>query len=210
MKTIAVIGANGKSGQVFVKAALAAGYAIRAGIHSSNTLPTHKNLTCITINATKQSDMEQLLAGADVVVSVVGHGRTSPDHLQSNTIRATIGAMKKHNLRRIISLTGSGVRFPGDTPSLIDRTLNGLLLHIVMPNVIKDGIEHSKLLQASALDWTIIRGLVLTTGKAQSFSLSEHGPAKLLCPRADVAKAILQVITDDGTIRKALIISNSQ
>jgi hypothetical protein len=206
MKTIAVIGASGKSGRAFVLTALKAGYAIRAGIHTSNSLPQHKNLTVVRIDATDFEDVKTLIKGSDVVVSLIGHVKKSPASLQTDTTINIVRAMDQANLKRFISLTGSGVRFPGDMPSLPDRLLNAIL-KIVMKDIINDGVAHAKVLQDSSLGWTIIRGLILTEHSAQDFTLTEHGPAKLLCPREEIALGILQLIENNSFVKKAVTIS---
>lgn len=206
MKTIAVIGANGKSGRAFVFAALEAGYAIRAGIHARNSLPQHKKLTVTQVDATDFQNIKTLIQGSDAVVSLIGHVKKSPANLQTDATINIVRAMDELNIKRFISLTGSGVRFSGDMPSPPDRLLNAIL-KIVMKDIINDGVSHAKVLQNSTLDWTIIRGLVLTEQPAQQFTLTEHGPAKLLCPREEVALGILQVIEETSFVKKAVIIS---
>ena len=56
---------------------------------------------------------------------------------------------------RLISLTGTGVRFPGDKITLIDRILN-LSISIIDPKRIKDGKNHVTLLKNSDLDWYVM------------------------------------------------------
>jgi putative NADH-flavin reductase len=205
--TIAVIAANGRSGTVFVLAALAAGHRVRAGIYGQNNLPAHENLTVMSCDATNERDIERLLNGADVVVSLIGHGPKSPSRVQTNAFRVLTEVMSRSDVRRVISLTGTGVRFPGDTPSITDRLAN-LIIATIDPNRVQDGIEHAKLLQATSLDWTIVRVLKLGDGShGGQVIFSLHGPAEFMTPRARVATALLQIIESGDYVQQAPIIT---
>ena len=206
-KTIAVLAANGRSGRLFVEAALKAGYTVKAGVHGQHDFLPNEQLIVIPVDGTKQADVDALVQGSDVVVSLIGHGPKSPATVQTDTIRNTVSAMQTHGVRRLISLTGTGVRIPGDKPSLIDRFAN-LAISIIDPERIKDGIAHVKLLQASDVDWTVVRVLKLGNGTTNgTVTFSTMGPAELLTPRTRVAYAIVQILNDDLFIKQAPIIT---
>ncbi len=203
---IAVIAANGRSGQAFVNKALSAGHTINAGVLGISHLPIHENLKIITCDATKEEEIEKLIEGQEVVVSLIGHVKGSQPDVQSVAIKKVIQAMDRRNLKRLISLTGTGVRFPGDHITLIDRFLN-LSISIIDPNRVKDGIQHVEILKQSDLDWTVIRVLKLQNVKAKPFKLTEHGPTKNYVGREEVASAILEAIEQKSFIKNAPIIS---
>lgn len=203
---IAVIAANGRSGREFVNKALAAGYHVRAGVFSSR-IPEAKNLEVVTCNATDVEQMRGLIHGCDAVVSFIGHVKGSPATVQSDAIKNAVEAMKKENIKRIISLTGTGVRLPEDRPSLVDKLINTLVT-IIDPDRVKDGIMHAKVLKESGLDWTIIRVLKLQNSKPKPFMLKMHGPAKLITSRREVADAVLMAMSDPNMVKQAPVISN--
>lgn len=206
---IAVIAANGRSGKVFVEKALIAGHIVRAGIHQSNTLESHPNLTIVECDATKEKDVSSLINGQDAVVSFIGHVKNSPAFVQTDAIKTVIAAMRSSGLKRIVSLTGTGVRFPGDKIGFVDWFLNTGVA-FVDPARIKDGKSHVAELQKSDLAWTIIRVLKLENIKASPFVLTENGPTKWVVSREDVASATLQVLEQNSFIQKAPIISRSK
>ena len=204
---IAVLGANGKSGREFVKKALVEGYEVRAGVHGRYTFEKHERLHVFSCDATKKDEVELLLNNCDVVVSLLGHGKNSPPRVQTHAMQIVGAGMKRKSIKRIISLTGTGVRLPGDTPSYIDKLLNFIVAHID-PDRVNDGIEHVAELQSSDLDWTVIRVLKLTNGKhAGRVKLSKTGPSEIFTPRKRVAEAILQVIRSGDYICEAPVIS---
>ena len=203
--TIAVLGANGRSGRVFVTAALSAGYSVRAGVHHGE-LPPAENLVCIPCDATNPQQVADLLSGAGYVVSLLGHVPKSPKLVQTTAMQTVIAEMQKQGLKRLISLTGTGVRVAGDRPSLIDYLAN-FAIKLIDPHRINDGIQHVKVIEGSGLDWTIIRVLKLANGNKQAYHLTPSGPAKLLTSRTEVASAILTVINDPSSYRTYPVIS---
>lgn len=205
--TIAVVGASGKSGRAFVKAALEAGYRIRAGVRSRQIDPA-PNLEIIRCDATNPQEVAALIEGCEVVVSLLGHVRHSAPDMQTMAIKVIIEQMQKQGLRRLLSLTGTGVRRPLDTPSFIDKVANKAIT-LIDPQRIHDGIQHAAIIEHSPLDWTVLRVLKLTDGHAGSFTLSEHGPAKSFTSREEVAQAILEILADDRWIRTFPIVSTA-
>ena len=201
---IAVVAANGRSGRIFVEKALAEGHFIRAGVHSGSLAP-HKNLTIVECDATNPTDVANLIKGQDAVVSFIGHVKGSPARVQTEAMKVLSSAMGTLGIKRLVSLTGTGVRFPGDRVGFVDWFLNtGIAL--VDPERIQDGKDHVALLQKSQLDWTVIRVLKLQNVKPESFSLKLHGPTKWFVGREEVALATLRVLADNSFIRQAPII----
>lgn len=203
---IAVIAANGRSGKAFVECALERGYSVRAGVFHGNTLSPQERLTIVPCDATNQEDLAQLITGQDAVVSFIGHVKGSPATVQTEAMNALVRAMERQEMRRIVSLTGTGVRFPGDTITLVDRFLN-LGISLIDPARIHDGREHVKVLQQSTLDWTVIRVLKLQNVAPKPFQLTLHGPTKWYVGRKEVAQAVLQVLEEGSFIKEAPIIS---
>lgn len=205
---IAVIAANGRSGQAFVQAALNAGHQVRAGIRSRSSLPAAPGLHFIACDATQASQVTKLIQGQDAVVSFIGHVRGSPPDVQTNATQVIVSAMAKLNQKRFVSITGTGVRFPKDKITLTDRLLN-MSIGIIDPKRVVDGINHTAVLAHSDLDWTVIRVLKLTGGKSGRFTLQPNGPVKPFVSREEVAQAVLQVLEQHTFTRMAPIISQA-
>ncbi len=205
---IAVIAANGRSGSAFVAAATAAGHQIRAGVYGTSRLVASPSLEIVTCDATKPDQLRSLINGCDAVVSLIGHIKGSRPRVQTEAINTLIAVMRESGLHRVISLTGTGVRFAGDKITLIDRFLN-LSIGIIDPNRVQDGIEHVAALKASGLEWTVIRVLKLQNVPAKPYRLSMNGPTKPYVGREEVARAILEVITEKSFIQQAPIIART-
>jgi putative NADH-flavin reductase len=188
-----------------VEIALAAGHTIHAGVHSHNNLKPHTKLSVVQCDATSKADLKNLLNGQDAAVSFIGHVKGSPPHVQADAMNALVVVMQELSMQRIVSLTGTGVRFPGDRISLIDRLLN-LSISIIDPSRVKDGKSHVEVLAKSNLDWTVVRVLKLQNSSPKPFELRTHGPSKWYVGRQEVAQAVLQVLEQHSFFQQAPII----
>jgi len=205
-KKITVVGANGKTGQQFIKLALKKGYQITAIIHKHNNLNPKPNLKIVSCDTTNANQLDKLLPNdTDVVLSFIGHVRGSSNNVQTKTTENLLKIMQAKHIKRLISLTGTGVRFEHDKITFIDRLLN-TSIGLIDPSRIKDGIEHVSLIKQSELDWTIIRVLKLTNSNSIQYQLKLHGPAKTLVSRQSVALASLELIEKNNFIKQAPII----
>ena len=203
---IAVIAAQGKSGQAFVHAALNAGHTVRAGVLGKAPFDPHERLEPVQCDAMEAKDVANLIKGCEAVVCLIGHVKGSPHQLQAETMQVIDTCMREAGIKRLVSLTGTGVRIEGDHPSKSDKILNTVLGKID-PDRIADGVAHVQVLRQSSLNWTVVRVLKLTRGKPRKFHLTMHGPAKLLTSRREVAQAILQVLASDDFIHELPIVS---
>ncbi|MES2631054.1 MAG: NAD(P)H-binding protein [Patescibacteria group bacterium] len=203
---IAVIAANGRSGKAFVEAALEAGHIVHAGSFTPGTLKPHPNLIEIKCDATNEADVANLLLNQEAVASFIGHVKGSSPTVQTDATGVTVKVMQKLGISRLVSLTGTGVRFPGDKITLTDRFLN-IGVSVVDPNRVSDGRMHVEAIKKSGLDWTVIRVLKLQNVLPKPFSLQLNGPTKPFVGREEVALAVLEVLEQASFIQQAPIIS---
>lgn len=100
---IAVIAANGRSGQVFVERALAAGHEVRGGVLGHGYLPEHNRLTLIHCDATQPDDLHKLFTDQDAVVSLIGHTRDSLPGVRTKAMQKAVAVMDELGLMRLVS-----------------------------------------------------------------------------------------------------------
>lgn len=205
---IAVIAAHGRLGRAFVEEALTSGYSVCAGIRGVNNFTPHPKLEVYECDATSEEDVEKLLTGQDAVVSAIGHVKGSAADVQTVATKIIISTMEKLGVLRYVDVTGTGVRFPGDKITSIDRLLN-LAVEIIDRDRVVDGRAHQEVLKSAPLNWTTIRVLKLQNVPARPFSLKLHGPTKPFVGRGEVAKAILEVIKNDSFLKQAPIIGKA-
>jgi putative NADH-flavin reductase len=205
---IAVIAANGRLGKVFVEAALQAGHTVRAGIRGEDILAPHPQLEVVACDATNTDDLRVLFHNQEVVVSAIGHVKGVAPNVQTLATQALVAVMDELHITRFVDVTGTGVRFPGDTITIVDRILN-LAVEVIDSARVKDGRDHQEVLKKSDLDWTTIRILKLQNISERTYELTLHGPTKWYVGRSEVARAMLQVIEEDSFIKQSPIISKS-
>lgn len=203
---VAVIGANGRTGRQFVQAALEAGLTIRAGVRGPHDLFDHPNMVIVACDALSKREIRDLIQGSDAVVSLLGHGPGVSATVQKTATEYTLAAMKEFGIARFISLTGTGVRMPGDKPGLMDR-LGNWVISSFEPERVRDGVAHAHVMMQSDRDWTLLRVLKLTNGKHDGQPiLAANVPSEMFTPRARVAAAILQLLGSPEYIRQAPVI----
>jgi putative NADH-flavin reductase len=200
MKTIALFGATGKTGSLFLNVALRDGYTVRALARNPEKLSTnHRALHVIEGDVLRAEDVEKTVEGADIVVSLFGHVKGSPEWLQTEGTKHITTAMKKYGVKRIISLSGGGLPFPEkDRPKLADKIIRGIM-KMAVPKVLKDAVKHHEVLAKSGLDWTIVRGPRLTDeprkGAYRTGWVGVNASSSI--GRADLADCILTQVEDN-------------
>lgn len=207
---VAVIGANGRTGKQFVQAALQSGMTVRAGVRGPHDLEEHDNMTIVACDALSRSEIENLITGSDAVVSLLGHGPGVSATVQKTATQYSLDLMKEHNIRRFVSLSGTGVRMPGDKPGILDSFGNWLISQ-VDPERVRDGIAHAHVMMQSDRDWTLLRVLKLTNGRHYGgIDLAANVPSEMFTPRARVAAAIVQILVNNQYIRQAPVVRGVQ
>ncbi|UOE43424.1 NAD(P)-dependent oxidoreductase [Agromyces larvae] len=198
MTTIALFGATGKTGRRVLDRAIAAGYDVRALVRTPAKLDvTSDRLTVIQGDVTDAHAVDRTVAGTDAVLSLFGQVKGSPKTLQTDGTRAIVEAMQRHGVRRLVTLSGGGLRADGDRPKAADRVMRGLL-KLLAGHVLADAEGHLAVLEASDLDWTVVRGpRLLETPGAGTYRVGQVGvDTGMQISRDDLADFILTQVDD--------------
>lgn len=210
-KKIALFGASGQTGQYFLEMALANGYEIKALVRTPEKISQNNTkLEVYKGDVLHIEDIKQVVEGTDIVVSLFGHVKGSPEWLQTNGTKNIVEAMKVNNVRRIISLSGGGLPFPEkDKPKFADKLIR-TIMKIAVPKILNDAIKHHEVLRESGLKWTIVRGPRLTndeaTGTYRVGWVGINGSTKI--SRADLADFILTQVDDERFNLQMPFVSN--
>lgn len=206
---IAVFGATGRSGLPFVEQALAQGHTVVALARSPEKM-TIKNdrLQVVKGEITDPATVANIIAGTDAVVSLIGHTKDTPRDMQAKAAQNMIAAMKQHGVKRVIIMTGAGVRHEGDQPKFFDNVM-GFLLKTLNGDVLQDSIHYADAIRNSGLDWTVVRVPMLVEGAATgNLRVGMAGSIGPRLVRADGATFILKQLAEPAYIGKAPAISN--
>ena len=180
--------------------ALEKGYEVKALVRNPQSI-SQKNskLEVIKGDVLNIQNVQQVVEGADIVVSLFGHVKGSPEWLQTDGTKNIVHSMKEENVERIISLSGGGLPFPEkDEPKFADKLIR-TIMKIIVPKVLNDAIKHHEVLKNSGLKWTIVRGPRLTNDpKVGTYRVGWVGVnASTKISRADLADFIVSQVEDE-------------
>jgi putative NADH-flavin reductase len=197
MKKIALFGGSGKTGQLFLDQALSKGYQVKALVRTPEKINSKSNrLELVKGDVLDYENVKQTIRDCDVVVSLFGHVKGSPEWLQTRGTEHIIKVMKENGLTKIISLSGGGLPFPEkDKPKFPDKLIR-FIMKVAVPKVLNDAIRHAEVLKKSGLDWVIVRGPRLTEEeKKGKYRIGWVGVnASTSIGRADLADFIVDLV----------------
>jgi len=201
MKKIGLLGSTGQTGQKFLTAALAKGYEVKALVRNKAKLQlTNSALTIIEGDILNPADVDKVIENTDIVVSLFGHVKGSPEWLQTNGTKNILLSMQKFNVERVISLSGGGLPFPEkDKPTFADHLIR-MIMKIAVPKILNDAIAHADVLKTSTKKWVIVRGPRLTNeeriGKYRVGWVGVNASTKI--SRSDLADFLLTQVEDQS------------
>lgn len=199
MKKIALFGASGKTGSAFLKIALENNYYVKALVRTPQKITiSHPNLEIIHGDVLNPNHVLQTIRNTNLVVSLFGHVKNSPEWLQTNGTKNILEAMEQTDVEKIISLSGGGLPFPEkDRPKFADLMIRGIM-KLVVPKILNDAIAHYEVLKNSDKTWIIVRGPRLTNEpKKGSYRVGWVGVnASTSIGREDLADFILKQVED--------------
>jgi putative NADH-flavin reductase len=207
---IAIFGATGKVGRHLVDQALERGDEVTVFVRDASKLATHRRerLRIVQGDVLVPKDVEQAVVGTGAVLSALGHTKTSSKDVLTEGTKNIVAAMKEHGVRRLVSLTGAGVRDPKDEPKIVDRVI-GSLLKFFQRDLLEDSIGQARVIRESDLEWVIVRAPVLNEGeKKGEYRIGYVGrESGTRLSRADVADFMLRQTTDDTYLHQAPMVS---
>jgi len=206
---ILILGATGRTGKIFAKIASGKGHSVTAIVRDKKrgTLPGVKY---IEGSPTDELLLTNSLKGMDAVVVALNINRTSdnpfakvisPLTLISDAVKVLVPAMEKNNVKRIVSVSASGVGDSWKNMPLIARLLIG---HSNIMRAYEDHDRQEKLILGSNLDWTILRPVMLNNKDSDAYKAAPGKPKGGNISRAGVAKFALDALEGSKNIREVV------
>jgi putative NADH-flavin reductase len=209
---ILVLGGTGRTGRIFIKLAADAGHQVTAIIRNKEKADI-SGVNYIEGSPTDLKLVSEAIRGMDAAVVSVNINRTSdspfakivsPLTIISDSVNTLIEAMKIQGVRRVVSVSASGV---GD--SWKDMPFIGRLF-IRNTKIWKAYLDHDrqeKALRGSNLDWTIVRPVMLTDKDDASYKITDARATAPKISRKGVAKFILDSIEQEKYIRECVTVN---
>jgi len=165
MATLLVIGATRGIGREVVDMAVEHGHQVRAFARGAASIPEGPRLELWPGDATNSEDLRPAVEGVDGVVMSLGLPKSlsfiyRPTRLFSSATAALLPVMEKAKVKRLLVVTGFGAGKSRDRISALER----IPFHAVFGRAYADKSRQEALIEASDLNWTIVRPGVLTNG----------------------------------------------
>lgn len=204
-----VFGASRGVGYEVVKQALESGHTVTAFVRSPEKLGVkHTNLTVFKGDSTESATVERAIAGQEAVISTLGPTRPPVPHMMETSAKNIVAGMKQHGIYRLVSTTGAGIRQPEDEPKFMDYFI-GFLLNLMAKEVVLDSARNVDVIQASDLEWTVVRFPRLIDGehthKYRTGFVGKDSSPHL--SRADAADFVLKELMERKWLRKLPLVS---
>lgn len=209
---VLIFGASGGIGKWAVQYALQDGHHVTAYVrHPEKVQISSEQLTLIQGQITDKERITEALSGQDAVIWCVGvpMKRKYPVMQSLEGHKILIEAMKEQGVKRLIDWGTPSIRFEQDKNSLI-TVAPGILAGIAFPQAKKEMIAIGQLVQASELDWTLVRFIAPKDSSYTGNVKTGFGDVKmnLSISRKDIGAFMVKQLHDDRFIRSMPIIGS--
>jgi len=205
---LTVLGATGSVGKLIVSQALGAGHSVTALVQTMPLGGIDPRAAVVCGDATDPEVVDRAVAGSNAVVSALGHVKGSRNDVLTTATRNVIAAMHAHGVSRLVVLAPPSVTDPSDRPGPAYRLAN-VVMWLAKRSLARDHQMQARLIEASDLEWTIVRGAKFTDGPHTG--LYRAGPitknAGTRVSRADLADFMLTTATNGTFIHSAPLVS---
>lgn len=210
---VLVIGASRGIGRATVERALEAGYQVRGFARDASVLDDHPQLERVSGDALDAQAVKAALDGCDWVVQALGvpfnwqliTGPITSFSTATEILLQQMAQCSPAGPRRLVAVTGYGA---GSSAASI-HWLQRPGFNFVFGRAYADKSVQESMIEASDLDWTIVRPGVLTHGPQQDdYLVLEQAEDWVngVIARASVADFIIQSLAGDDYIHRAPVL----
>lgn len=206
---ILIVGATRGIGRQLLEQALTSGHTVTALVRNPQRLATqHERLRVVKGDILDSDSVALAMVGQDAVCCTIG--------VKAPWIRVTVfsegtrnllQAMKKTGVKRLICVTGIGA---GDSKGHGGFLYDCIFYPLLLKGVYADKDRQESLIEASDVDWTIVRPGFLTNGpltKIYRMLTNMTGVTAGGISRADVAHFILKELESNRHLRQTALLT---
>jgi len=207
---ILIVGATRGIGRQLLEQALTSGHNVTALVRDPRRLALqHERLRVVKGDILDADSVARAMAGQDAVCCTIGIKLPWPPvTVFSEGTRNLLQAMKKTGVGRLICVTGIGA---GDSRGHGGFLYDYLVLPVLFRAVYADKDRQEALIEASDVDWTIVRPGFLTNGpltKNYRMLTDMTGVTAGRISRADVAHFFLQELESRQFLRQTPLLTS--
>ena len=202
---IIIFGATGKTGRHVCRQALEAGHEVTAFTRSAGKIAAdNANLRAAQGDVNDADSVAAVVADHDAAIVVLGsNGLRDRTTLTAGT-RNVVDGLALHDVGRIVVLSAAGVGESWRQIPLLSRFLFKTLLR----NIYSDHETQEAVVEASSLDWTIVRAAILKDEPATgAYTVGNTGKSTRI-NRADLADFLVKQASDSAYTRQAISITS--
>lgn len=197
--TVAVLGAGGGVGRQVVHTLIQQGYAVRALVRKQEQADALEHLGAVPVLGDLTGDWAAVLEGTDAVIWAAGAGASGNfEQIDGQALKQVSDRLTVGGPKRLIVVSSMGVDRPEQMPPFLD-------------NVLRVKAVSDAHVQASTLDFTIVRPGGLTNEQGSGRVSAGFPVQGGMIPREDVAAVVLACLNAAGTIGKTFeVVSGEQ
>ncbi|MEL6894323.1 MAG: SDR family oxidoreductase [Actinomycetota bacterium] len=201
---VVVFGATGKTGKHVVRAALDAGHNVTAFGRSVERLEIdHPALEVHKGDVFDSAEVEAAVQGHDAAIVCLGSTGLRDKTTLSVGTTSVIDALVANEVTRLVVMSAAGV---GESWRQIPLT-SRLLFRTLLRNVFADHEGQEAIVEASPLEWTIVRAAVLKDDPGTGDYTATNSGSITRINRADAASALVDQLTDATYMRQSISVT---
>lgn len=158
---VAVLGATGRTGRHVVDLALAAGHQVVAVTRGAVPEEVRPGLTWVQGSVLHEDTVDDAISGAQAVIVALGPSKEAD--VCSHGTRLAIDACHRHDVPRIVVITGAAIGHPPDHLGWWMRAMRNTW-RAANPHAARERDEQEAMVKASGLTWTLLHPPRLTDG----------------------------------------------
>ena len=201
---VIVFGATGKTGQHVLRSALAAGHEVTGFGRSIDRIEIDDpSLELHRGDVFDAEALEAALAGHDAVIVCLGSTGLRDKTTLSAGTKMVVDAMATAGVGRLVVMSAAAV---GESWKQIPWS-SRLLFRTMLRNILADHQAQERIVEQSALNWTIVRPAVLKDDPGTgNYTATNTGPITKI-NRADIAAALVDQLADSANSHGAISVT---
>jgi putative NADH-flavin reductase len=209
---IVCFGANGATGRLLVRQALAEGHAVTAFTRHPEAFPIRDDRLRLAIgDVFDLSGVDNTVSGQEAVLSSLGVPFSlKPITVYSQGMANILQAMQHHGVRRLVCVSATPVDPRYDTKGglVFERVMKPVISHTLGRTMYTDLRRMEKLVTQSDLSWTILRASGLFGAPSVTdYRVTDGFVSGQFTSRTDLADCMLRQLDDDQNAHKALAVA---
>jgi putative NADH-flavin reductase len=206
---VLVLGATGGVGRHILQLGIERGHELTALVRKPEKLKSWGNrVRTIKGDALDNHAVDQAVRGQEASIYAMGVKTIGGTTLFSESTRILIDAMERNQVKRLVCITGVGA---GETKGHGGFLYDWIFYPLITKRLYEDKEVQEALIQRSSLDWVVVRPAVFRegtpSGKLEAVT-EVRGVTLRRVSRAEVAGFVLEQLTDNRYLRKAVFIGH--